>query len=94
MAHCKECGREINVSDKRCSYCNSRIIQITAEKVFSKTKEHSAAALSKTLETAVGTYDKTSEKLKILQEKQYLKTIEKKKSQVKKLEKKLKYHSE
>lgn len=94
MTRCKECGREINDSDKRCSYCNSRIVQITAGKFFNRTKDISAAALSKTVETAIDTYDKTSTQWKLLQEKQHKQTIEKKKRQIEKLEKKLENQSE
>lgn len=89
MITCKECGREINPNQKRCSYCKSRIIPITAGKVLNQTKKISSTAINKTVDTSTAVLNKTGKGIKQLKEKQQKKSIEQKKKKIEKLQKQI-----
>ncbi|UUV98894.1 hypothetical protein [Vagococcus luciliae] len=92
MITCKECGREINPNQKRCSYCKSRIIPITAGKVLKKTKKISSTAINKTVDTSSAILSKTGEGIKQIKETQQKKSIEQKKKKIEKLQKQIDKH--
>lgn len=89
MITCTECQREINPGQKRCNYCNSRILQITASKLFNKTKSVSNAALEKTSETTSEFYTKTTEGIKSLKDRTREKKIINTQNKIKKLQQKI-----
>lgn len=84
MITCKECGREINPNQKRCHYCQSRIIPITAGKVLKQTKKLSTTAINKTVETSSSVLNKTGKGIQ-----QQKKSIEQKKKKIEKLTKQI-----
>lgn len=92
MITCKECGRKINPNQKRCNYCQSRIIPITAGKVLKQTKKLSETAISKTIDTSSNVLNKTGKGIKQLKEKQQNKSIEQKKKKIEKLTKQIEKH--
>ncbi|MGX6969612.1 hypothetical protein [Vagococcus bubulae] len=89
MITCKECGREINPNQKRCSYCKSRIIPITAGKVLKQTKKLSTTAINKTVETSSSVLNKTGKGIQQLKKQQQKKSIEQKKKKIEKLTKQI-----
>lgn len=89
MARCKECGREINEKDKRCNYCNSRILPITAKKILNQTQTAAKSVASKTAESSVSLFHKTNDGVKQFREKQDIRKIEKKEQKISKLQKQI-----
>lgn len=89
MITCTECGREINAGQKRCNYCNSQIIKITASKILNKTKKASSHAIEKTAKTSSLFYNKAADNFKNLQEKKQEKSIKNTQKKINKLQQKL-----
>ncbi len=86
MTNCKECGRQINEGKKRCTYCQSKMVPITAKKIFNKTKDTSVWVAKKTTKTSSNLTQKASEEIAKIKTLQQQNSLENKKKKVAKLQ--------